>query len=73
MLHSEASDLGLHCLPVSCLWDAIVINRLNKANWLPGDVLNPCHAEYIKMPLPLLTISQSVYLIQVVVINSHTK
>ena len=35
--------------------------------------LNPCHAEQIHMPRPLLTFSQSDYLIQIVDINSHTK
>ena len=35
-------------------------------------ILNPCHAEYIKMSHPLLIISQSEYLIQVVDTNSHT-
>ena len=34
--------------------------------------LNPCHAEYIKMPHPLLIFSQSDYLVQTVNTNSHT-
>ena len=33
--------------------------------------INPCHAELIKMPCPLLIFSQSDYLIQVVDTNSH--
>ena len=32
---------------------------------------NPCHAEYIKMPRPLLISSQSDYLIRVFDRNSH--
>ena len=35
--------------------------------------INPCPAEYIKMPLPLLIFSQSDYLIKVVYINSNTE
>ena len=34
---------------------------------------NPCHAEYIKMPYPLLIFSQSGNLIQIVGINSYTE
>ena len=34
--------------------------------------LNPCPAEYIKMPHPFLVFSQSNYLIQIVDINLHT-
>ena len=34
--------------------------------------INPCYAEYIKMPCPLLIFSQSDYLIQIDDINSHT-
>ena len=34
--------------------------------------INPCHAEYIKMPCPLLVFSQSDYLIQLVHTNSNT-
>ena len=33
---------------------------------------NPCPAEYIKMPCPLLIFSQSDYLVQIVAKNSHT-
>ena len=36
-------------------------------------VINPCHAELIKLPCPLLIFSQSDYLIQIVDINSHTE
>ena len=35
--------------------------------------LNPCPAEYIKMPCPLLIFSQSDYLIYIVHINSDTQ
>ena len=35
-------------------------------------VVNPCPAEKIKRPLPLLIFSQSDYLIQIIDINSHT-
>ena len=35
--------------------------------------INPCHAEYIKMPCPLLISNQSDYLFQVVDTNSHSK
>ena len=35
--------------------------------------LNPCHAEYIKMPHPFLIFSQSDYMILVVYTNSHTE
>ena len=35
--------------------------------------LNPCHAEQIKMPHPLLIFSQSEYLIHVVDTNSHAE
>ena len=35
-------------------------------------LLNPCHAEYIKMPCPLLIFSQSDNLIQAVDTKSHT-
>ena len=35
--------------------------------------INPCHAEYYKMLHPLLTVSQSDYMIQVVDTNSYTK
>ena len=35
------------------------------------DWINPYHAEYIKMPHPLLISSQSDYLIQVFDRNSH--
>ena len=35
--------------------------------------LNPCPAEKIKMPCPLLIFSQSNYLIWVVAINSHIR
>ena len=46
-LRSAASDLGLHCLPVSLLWDARhkwVKRRVNN-KWPtpPGDVLDPKH------------------------------
>ena len=34
--------------------------------------LNPCPAEQIKKPYPVLIFSQSDYLINVVDINSHT-
>ena len=34
---------------------------------------NPCHAEEIMLPHPLLIFSQSDYLIQIVAINSHTE
>ena len=37
-----------------------------------GIQLNPCPAEYIKMPRPLLIFSQSDYYIQIVAINLHT-
>ena len=35
--------------------------------------VNPCHAEYIKMPRPLLIFSQLIYLIRVVDTNSTTE
>ena len=35
--------------------------------------INPCPAEKIKMPRPLLIFSRSDYLIHIVAINSHTK
>ena len=35
--------------------------------------INPCHAEKIKMPCPLLIFSQSDYLIQVLDANVHTE
>ena len=35
-------------------------------------VFNPCHAEQITMPCPLLAVNQSDYLIQVVDTNSHS-
>ena len=35
-------------------------------------LLNPCPAEWIKMPYPFLIFSQSDYLIQIVDINLHT-
>ena len=35
--------------------------------------LNPCHAEYIKMPRPLLMVSHLDSLIQIVDINSHSE
>ena len=35
--------------------------------------VNPSHAEWIKMPCPLPTVSQSDCLIQIVDINSHTE
>ena len=38
---------------------------------VPDKNLNPCHAEWIKMPRPLLIFSLSDYLIQVVDSNSH--
>ena len=44
-----------------------------KVHFLTLKRINPCHAELIKMPLPLPIFSQSVYLIQVVDINSHTE
>ena len=50
---SVASDLGLHCLPITLLW----VSRLQ---WVKG-----CHADYIKMPHSLLIVSHSDYLIQV--------
>ena len=34
---------------------------------------NPCHAEWIKMPRPLLNFSQSDYLIKIFDINSYTE
>ena len=34
---------------------------------------NSCHAEYIKMSRPLLTVSQSDYLIQIIDTNSHSE
>ena len=34
--------------------------------------INPCPAEYIKMPHPFLIFSQSDYLMQIVATNSHT-
>ena len=34
--------------------------------------LNLCHVELIKMPRPLLTVSQSKYMIQIVDINPYT-
>ena len=36
-------------------------------------MVNPCHAEYIKLACPLLFFSQSDYLIQIVDINSNTE
>ena len=36
-------------------------------------IINPCHTDWIKMPRPLLIVSQSDYLIQIVHTNSHTK
>ena len=56
-LHSVVSDLGLHCF----LWPSVPIHSFNC-----------CHAEYIKMPRPLLIFSHSDYLIQIVAINSNT-
>ena len=35
-------------------------------------LINPCPAEYIRMPCPLPVFSQSDHLIQIVDINSHT-
>ena len=35
--------------------------------------INPCHAEWIKMPHPLLLVSQLDSLTQIVDINSHTE
>ena len=35
--------------------------------------INPCTAEWIKMPCPLLIFSQADYLIWIVAINSHTQ
>ena len=57
-------------LPVSILW-------FNLKGFLKFAItcvfgINPCHAEYIKMPCPLPIFSQSDFLIQVVDINSHT-
>ena len=36
-------------------------------------MINPCPAEYIRMPHPLLILSQSDSLIQIVDINSHAE
>ena len=36
-------------------------------------IINPCHAEQIKMPCTLLIVSQSDSLIKIVDINSDTK
>ena len=33
--------------------------------WIINEIINPCHAEEIKMPCPLLISSQSDYLIQI--------
>ena len=38
----------------------------------PHEWPNPCPAELIKMPHPLLIFSQSDYLIQIIALNSHT-
>ena len=35
--------------------------------------INPCHVEQIKMPHPLLVLSQSDYLVKVVDTNSNTE
>ena len=40
-------------------------------SWFGWSILNPCHAEKIKMPHPLQIFSLSDYLIQFVDINSH--
>ena len=53
-----SADLGLHCLL-----------RQTKINMVP--LINPCPAELIKMPHPLLVFSQSDYFIQIVDINSQ--
>ena len=39
---------------------------------LSSSSFNPCPAEQIKMPRPLLIFSQSDYLIGIVALNSHT-
>ena len=40
---------------------------------ISGAVVNPSHAEYLKMPCPPLIFSQSDYLSSIVAINSQTK
>ena len=50
----------------------LIVIFLHFSNMLSSpSILNPCHAEYIKMPRPLLIASQSDYLIQVFDRNSH--
>ena len=53
------------------LWSLCEVRLMSVRNMFPWRI-HPCHAEYIKMPLPLPIFSQSDYLIQVVDINSHT-
>ena len=38
MLHSAASDLGLHCLPMSLLWDA-------RHKWVKFREINSCRRD----------------------------
>ena len=86
MLHSVASHLGLHCLlRPGCpntypeygmpFWTFLMLfpicDHLCSLCYFLN--LNPCHAKEIKMPHPLLNVSQSDYLIKVIDINSHTK
>ena len=62
-------------------WSAWILNRvltkysslfeLSTYSYTNATVLNPCHAQYIKMLLPRLTVSQSDYLIQTDT-NKHT-
>ena len=61
-----------------CIWSVSTLFVIHPAIFQThhsagSEMLNPCHAEYIKMPHPFLLVSQSDYLIQIVDINSHTE
>ena len=70
----EKADLGLCCLhvPNDMFSHSMTQTVIHIFHYFLAFCINPCHAEYIKMPHPLLIFSQSDYLIQIVYTNSHT-
>ena len=58
---SDGTDVRLIWIVTECTYQKV-----------PFCFINPCPAEWIKMPCPNLIFSQSDYLIRIVVINSYT-
>ena len=69
----QISTVRIRSISVALYGNWFAFSVIEIVSFLPVlEAFNPCLAEYIKMPRPFLTFSQSDYLIRIVAISSHT-